>query len=78
MHDVRLQARAARGASSCKPLFGGSRTVTALSGMAANGQKRSFARSLAGRGLLRFRSKFDCVHVHRSCATAQLLLTEIY
>ena len=41
--NVRLQARAARGASLCKPLFGGSRTLTAFSGMAANGQQRSFA-----------------------------------
>jgi len=73
--NVRLQTRAARGASSCKPLFGGSRTLTALSGMTASGQKRLFARSLAGRGRLRFRTKFDCVHVHRSCATAQLLRT---
>ena len=76
--NARLQARAARGASLCKPLFGGSRTLTALSGMASNGQKGSFARSLAGRGLLRFRIMFDCVHMHRGCATAQLLRTEIY
>jgi len=26
LSNVRLQARAARGASSCKPLFGGTRT----------------------------------------------------
>ena len=41
--NVRIQARAARGASSCKRLFGGNRTLTALPGMAAHGQEQSLA-----------------------------------
>ena len=35
--NVRLQARAGRGASLCKPLFGGTCTRTAFSTKAANG-----------------------------------------
>ena len=42
-HNVRLQARAVYGASPCKPLFGGTRTLTALSREAANGQKLTVA-----------------------------------
>ncbi len=41
--NVRLQARAARGASHCKPLFGGTRTLTALSQKAAHGHFQSLA-----------------------------------
>jgi len=42
-HNVRLQARAARGAPSCKPLFGGKQAKTGFLRTIANGHESSFA-----------------------------------